>query len=141
MASPHEIPPKAILSPELFLADFESTRECFPLVGGIMGARGETETVEVGNYHAAMRDFFDDEKLRHHLMASSKAPVASLPLEIAPDFKYAFDNGEGWFRIGKVAFLHVVERRIPVRTVRLDFENFSASWIYREEREVEEPAR
>lgn len=105
-----------------------------------MGARGETHDVEIARYHAPMRDFFDNDKLHEHFVASAEAPTIQLPLEIASDFRFAFDTGQEWFRVGRGAFLHAAGRKVPVRVVRLDFEGFSASWLYRDDRDVEQPA-
>lgn len=137
MTNPNHAPGAETLTAEQFLENLHETQECFPLVGGTMGARGETHAVEIAGYHAPMTDFFDDDKLREHFRGGAEAPIISLPLEISPDFKYAFDNGEEWFRVGKVAFLHAAERRVPVRIVTLDFTDFSVSWLYRDERDVE----
>lgn len=135
----NQAPHKEVLMPEQLLEDLEGVSECFPLVGGIMGARGETHDVEIAGYHAPMTDFFDDRRLQDHLSRTSEAPTITLPLEITPDFRYAFDNGQEWFRVGRGAFLHAAGRRVPVSVVRLDFDGFSVSWLCRDERDIEQP--
>ncbi len=140
MATPNTAPKTEFLSPEQFLADLESTQECFPLVGGTMATRGETLEVEIAGYHAPVIDFFDSTKLSEHFGKSIEAPKVRLPLEISADFKYGFDPGEEWFREGRGAFIHVAGRKVPVRVVRLDFVGFSASWVYCDEQETEQAA-
>jgi hypothetical protein len=109
----------------------------FPPSGGMLGGSGETEVVEVVNYHAPMQDFMSVDSHIPHCEATDALPRVELPLEVSPGFKYAFDPGDTWFRVGRGGFLHLAGRRIPVRLVTIDYEGFSDSWIYRDERDSE----
>jgi hypothetical protein len=108
------------LDREELLTLIENVEECFPLVSGIVGARGETETVGVANYHAPMPDLVHISDHLGHLRASIGSPSTELPLEISDRFKYSFDPGDAWFRIGRGAFLYSGERRIPVQLVSVE---------------------
>lgn len=126
------------LNPEEFLRVFQTTPGCLPLVGGVVGARGETEVVNVGNYFAPMPDLIDIPKHLEHLRASIEAPSIDLPLEISDKFKYAFDHADPWFRVGSGAFLHFPDSRIPVRLVSIEYNNGShLHWVYYDESEVD----
>ena len=137
MTHPNLPPAQETLTPEQLLIDMGAVQECFPLVAGATGASGETYEVEIAGCHAPMADFFDGKKLMDHLRDSAETPTVRLSLEISDDFRFVFDSGEEWFRVGKGAFLHVSGRRVPVRLVTLEFADFSTSWLYRDERDDE----
>jgi len=138
MTNPDIAPNPESFTPEQLLAEMESTRECFPIVGATTGTDGNTDFVTIARYHASMRDFFDNDKLDRHLKESLLAPTVNLPLQFTPDFRYAFDPGQEWFRVGRGTLLHATRRKVPVRIVTLDFEGFSCSWLCRDERDVEQ---
>lgn len=133
MTNSQEVPSAEALTPEQFLTELEATNECFPLIDGIFGAPGSTKDVKIANYHAPTIDFFNNRKLDEHGRGAIESPSVWMPLEISDDFKYLFDNGEEWFRVGIGAFLHFNEQRIPVKIIRLDFVDFTLTWLYRSE--------
>lgn len=135
MTHPNLPPAQETLTAEQLLIDMGAVDECFPLVAGTIGARGETYEVEIAGCHVSMAEFFDDKKMTDHFRDRSETPTVKLPLEISDEFRFAFDSGDEWFRVGMGAFLHASGRRIPVRLVTLDFADFSASWLYRDGRD------
>jgi hypothetical protein len=104
------------------------------LVAGTVGARGETELVNVPNYHAPIHELMDIPTHLAHIRAIIGAPSIVLPLEISDTFKYAFDHGDTRFRVGRGAFLHFPDRRVPVRLVSVEYNDGShLHWIYNDE--------
>jgi hypothetical protein len=134
MTQPNQLPNEESLSPEKFLAEFEETPECFILVGGTMGLKGQTYDVVVTDCHASINMLLDDDNLQEHYRSAQAAKTLRLPLEIADDFSYVDYAGTS-FRIGKVAYLHAAERKVPVRIVTLD--DTSIFWLYREPQDIE----
>lgn len=137
--SPAESRAAETLSEEEFLEALLATRECFPLNGGTVGARGETETVGVANFHTQMRDLLDLQRLAELEVEAASQATIDLPLEITDDFKYSFDPEDTSFRVGRGAILHIGDQPVPVRLVTIDFiaggQHMSSYWLYRDERD------
>jgi hypothetical protein len=131
MSNAPEAPTSEPLTADGFLELLESTDEGFHLVGGALGTRGETTVVHIAGYHAPMHDFLDHDAHMRHWEASESAKVVEVFLSMPEDFRYGFDVGMEWFRLGK-AFLNFQDRQVPVRLLKMGDWSVADHWVFRD---------